>query len=92
MATAIRSPALRKSSRVVPVIDAREGQHHMHATFAIESMTRPAPGIMSQRVRIHDELAATTAPRDERQAERLRFRRPPPRNPVSNEPNSLEVE
>ena len=64
----------------------------MHATFAIESNDSPAPGIMSQPVRIHDEPAATTAPRGERQAARLRFRGPPPRNAVSNEPTRLEVE
>ena len=73
-------------------IRAREGHHHMHTTFAIESNDSPAPGIMPEPVRVHDQPAATTAPRGERQAARLRFRGPATRNPVSNEPTKLEVE
>ena len=64
----------------------------MHTTFAIESNDSPAPGIMPEPVRVHDQAAATTAPRGERQAARLRFRGPATRNPVSNEPTKLEVE
>ena len=33
----------------------------MHTTFAIESNDSPAPGIMPEPVRVHDEPAATTA-------------------------------
>jgi hypothetical protein len=64
----------------------------MHATFAIESNDSPAPGIMPEPVCVHAQPAAMTAPRGERQAARLRFRGPPSRNPVSNEPNRLEAE
>ena len=81
-----------KSTRIVRwVIRAREGQHHMRATFAIESMTRRPPGSCPS-------LSASTmnSPRRPRRAAsdaaRVRFRGPPRRNPVSNEPNSLEVE
>jgi hypothetical protein len=74
------------------VIRAPDGQHHMRVAFAIESNDAPAPEIMSQPVRFHDEPAPPTAPRGERQEARLRFRGPPPRNPVNNEPTRLEVE
>jgi hypothetical protein len=74
------------------VIRAGEGHYRMHATFAIESNDSPAPGIMPEPVRVHDQPAATTASRGERQAPRLRFRGRATRNPVSNEPTKLEVE
>jgi hypothetical protein len=82
-----------KSTRVPRVvIRAREGHHHMLTTFAIESNDSPAPGIIPGQVRVHDEPAATTAPRDEREAAGLRVRGPATRNPVSNEPTRPEVE
>jgi hypothetical protein len=64
----------------------------MHTTFAIESNDSPAPGIMPEPVRVHDEPATATPPRGVRQAARPRFRGPATRNPVSNEPTRLEVE
>ena len=64
----------------------------MHTTFAIESNDSPAPGIIPEPVRMHDQPAAPTAPRGERQVARPRFRGPATRNPVSNEPTKLEVE
>ena len=64
----------------------------MRTTFAIESSDSPAAGNTSEPVSIHDEPTARTAPRHDRQAARLRFRGPPPRNPVSNEPTKVEVE
>jgi hypothetical protein len=62
------------------------------ATFAIESNHSVAPGIMPEPVRVHDEPAATIAPRGERQAARLRLRGPATRHPLSSEPTKLEVE
>ncbi len=63
----------------------------MHTTFAIESNDSPAPGIMPEPVRVHDQPAAMTAARGARQAARLRFRGRATRNPVNNEPTKLEV-
>jgi hypothetical protein len=74
------------------VIHAGEGHHRIHASFATEANDSPAPGIMPEPVRVHDQPAATTASRGERQAPRLRFRGRPTRNPASNEPTKLEVE
>jgi hypothetical protein len=59
---------------------AREADHHMHTTFAIESGASPAPGMIPEPVRVHDQPGATTAPRDERQAARRRVRGPATRN------------
>ncbi len=73
---------------------AREGDHHMHTTFAIESDDSPAP-------RHHPGARARprSTPRDDRAARRaggptlpLWFGGPAARNPVSNEPTKLEVE
>ena len=64
----------------------------MHTTFAIESNDSPAPGIIPEPVRVHDQPAAMTAPRGERQSARLRFRGPAAQHRVSNEPAKLEVE
>ena len=50
----------------------------MHTTFATESNDSPAPGIIPEPVRMHDQPAATTAPPGERQAARPRFRGRPP--------------
>lgn len=72
------------------VIGAREGHHHAHTTFAIESGESRAPALMLEPVR--DEPAARTAPRGERRALRLRFRRPVTRNPVTDERSRLGVE
>jgi hypothetical protein len=97
-ATSRTSSQRRKSrslngTRTPPlVIRAREGHHRMHTTFAIESNDVPAPGITPEPVRVHDEPAATAAPRGVPQSARLRFRGPPTRNPMSNEPTKLEVE
>jgi hypothetical protein len=63
----------------------------MHIIFAIESDESPAPGIIPA-VRVHDEPAATTAPRGERRAARFRFRGPATRNPVSDERSRLGLE
>jgi hypothetical protein len=72
------------------MIGAREGHHHVHTTFAIESSESPAPGIMPEPVRVHDEPAATTAPR--RAGGTTLFSWPVARNPVTDEPTGLEVE
>ena len=74
------------------VIRTREGHHHMHTAFAVESNDSPAPGVMLGAVGVHDEPAALTAPPAERPAARPRSRDPATRNPVSNEPTDLEVE
>ena len=63
----------------------------MHSTFAIESNDSPAPGIMPEPVRVHDQPAEMTAPRGERQGARLRFRGPAAQHRVSNEPAKLTV-
>jgi hypothetical protein len=86
-----KSRSLKSTRTPRLVIRAREGHHHLHTTFAIESNDSPAPGIMPEPVRVHDEPAAPTA-RGKRQAARLRFRGRPTRNPVSDEPAKLEVE
>jgi hypothetical protein len=72
------------------MISAREGPHHMHTTFAIESNDSPAAGIIPEPVRVHDE-PARIAPRGERRAARLRFRGRATRNAVRDEPMKLEV-
>ena len=90
-ATEEPSPKSTRTPRLV--IRAREGHHHMHSsTFAIESNESPAPGIMREPVRVHDQPAAMTASRGERWGARLRFRGPAARNPVSDEPAKLGVE
>ena len=86
------SRSLKEHSDAALGDPAREGQHHLHPTFAIESNDSPAPGIMPEPVRLRDEPVATTAAGGERQAAGLRFRGPATRNPVSNEPAKLEVE
>ena len=86
-----KSRSLKSTRTPRLVIRAREG-HHMHTTFAVESNDSPAPGIMPEPVRVHDEPAAMTAPRGERQVARLRFRGPAARSPVSNETIKPEVE
>jgi hypothetical protein len=43
------------------VIRAREGHHHLDTTFAIECNDSPAPGIIPEPVRVHDERAAKPA-------------------------------
>jgi hypothetical protein len=58
------------------VIRAREGNHHLHTTFATESNDSPAPGIMPEPVRVHDEPVPMTALHGDRQAARLRSRGP----------------
>jgi hypothetical protein len=85
-----KSRSLESSRTRRLVIGAREGHHRVHTTFAIESSESPAPGIMPEPVRVHDEPAATTAPR--RAGGTTLFSWPPTRNPVSNEPTGLEVE
>jgi hypothetical protein len=87
-----RSRALKGTRTLRLVIRAREGHHHMHTGFASESNDSPAPGIMPEPVRVHDQPVATDAPRAVRQAARLCFRGPATRNPVSNEATKLEVE
>ena len=70
------------------VIAARESHHDIHTTFAIECNHSPAPGIMPEPVRVHDEPVAMTAPPG--QAARRRYRAPATRNPVTNEPTKLQ--
>ena len=64
----------------------------MHTTFAIEAKDSPAPGIMPEPVRVHDEPAAMTTPRGVPRAAGLPFRGLGTRNRVSNEATDLEVE
>jgi hypothetical protein len=88
-----RKSRFLKSTRMPRlVIGAREGHHHVHTTFAIESKDSPAPGIIPESVRVHDEPGATTAPRGVRRAARLRFRGPATRTPVTDERSRLGVE
>ena len=81
-----------EAQRAHHLIRAREAQHHNYKTFAIESNDSPAPGIMPERVRVHDQSAARNRPLGERQAAGLRVRGPATRNLVGNEPIKLEVE
>jgi hypothetical protein len=78
------------AQRAHHVIRAREAHHHIHTTFAIESNDSPAPGIMPEPVRVHDQPAARTAPR--RAGGTTLFSWPARRRPMSNEPTKLEVE
>ncbi len=87
-----KSRFLRSARTLRLVIRAREGHHHTHTTFTIESKESPAPGIMPEPVRVHDRPAAITAPRGVRQAARLRFRGPATRHPVGIERAKPEVE
>jgi hypothetical protein len=41
--------------------DSRRGRFHMPTTFAIESNDSPAPGIIPEPVRVHDQPTASTA-------------------------------
>jgi hypothetical protein len=87
-----KSRSLKSARALRLVIGAREGHHDVHTTFAIESNDSPAPGIMPEPVRVHDEPGATTAPRGERRVARLRFRGPATGNPVTDERSRLGVE
>jgi hypothetical protein len=80
------------AQRADHLIRAREGHHHTHTTLAIESNGSPAPGIMPEPVRVHDELAERTAPPAERLAARRRVRVPATPKPVSDEPTKVQVE
>jgi hypothetical protein len=84
-----RTPRLAIAPR--EAIRAREGQPHMHTTFAIESNDSLPPGIMPGSVSVHDEPAVTTAPRGEREAERPRSRALASEHSVGKEPTKLEV-
>jgi hypothetical protein len=65
----------------------------MHATFAIESNDSPAPGIMPEPVRAHDQPAAPTRHAVRRASGRTTpLSWPGQQNPVSNEPAKLVVE
>jgi hypothetical protein len=86
---AMQRQATDDAKRAHHVIRARETHHRIHATFAIESNDSPAPGIMPEPVRVHDEPAAPTAASGNRTTP---FRGPATRSPVSNEPAKLEVE
>jgi hypothetical protein len=81
-----------ESTQMPPLmISAREGPHHMHTTFAIESNDSPAAAIIPEPVRVHDE-PARIAPRGERRAARLSFRGRATGNAVRDEPMKLEVQ
>ena len=64
----------------------------MHTTFAIESNDSPAPGIIPEPVRMHDQAAAMTAPPGRATGRTTPFSWPGHPKPVSNEPAKLEVE
>jgi hypothetical protein len=73
-------------------IHAREPRHHTHTTFAIESNDSPAPGIMPELVRVHDERAERAAPAgDRRGAAQPCVRGLATQYRVSDEPRKLEV-
>jgi hypothetical protein len=79
------------AQRADHAIRAREGHHHTGTTLAIESNGSPAPGIMPEPVRVHDQPAAMSAPRGERPIARRRIRGPATRDLASDEPTKLEV-
>jgi hypothetical protein len=88
---------LESGARPRRVVGARGGHRHLHTTFAIESNDSPAPGIMPEPVRVHNEPAATTTRRGDRQATRLRFRGRDTRDSLAarnprNEPTRLEAQ
>jgi hypothetical protein len=79
-----KSRSLRSSGTSRLVIRAREGHHHMHTTFAMESNDSPVPGIMPEPARVHDEPAAPNRRAERRAARRARVLSPPgQRNSVS---------
>jgi hypothetical protein len=73
---ATKSRSLKSTRPPSLAVRAREGSDQAHTTFPIESNDSPVPGIMPEPVRVHDQPAAMTAPRGERQGARLRFRAP----------------
>jgi hypothetical protein len=87
-----RKSRSRKSTRTPRlVIRAGEGDDRMHATFATGSNDSPAPGIIPEPVRVHDD-----PPRRPRRAASGRphdsvFVADHPK-PAENEPTKLEVE
>jgi hypothetical protein len=87
-----KSRSLKRTRTSRLAVRAHEGHDQVHPTFPIESNDSPAPGIMPEPVRVHDQPAAMTAPRGERLGARLRFRGPTAQHRVSNEPAKLEVE
>jgi hypothetical protein len=87
-----RSRSLKSTRTPSLALRAREGHHHMHTMFAIESDDSPAPGIIPESVRVHDEPGATTLPRGVRRAARLRFCGPATRNPATRERSRSGVE
>jgi hypothetical protein len=88
-----KSRSLKSTRTPRLVICAREGHHHTHTAFAIESNDSPAPGIMPEPVRVHDQPAAPTRHAARRAAGRTTpLSWPGHRNPVSNEPAKLVVE
>jgi hypothetical protein len=72
------------------VIGTREGHHHMHTTFAIESNDSPAPGVIPEPVRVHDGPAATTVASWRAAGRAAAFSWPG--HPVGNAPIKLEVQ
>ena len=91
-----RTPSQRRKARALessrtprPVIRARECRHFMRTTFAIESNDSPAPGIMPEPVRVHDQPAAKTVWRAAGRATPSWWRSA--RNPGQQRPTKLEV-
>ena len=69
-----KSRSLKSTPTPRLAVRAREGHDQVHTTFPIESNDSPVPGIMPEPARVHDQPAAMTAPRGERQDAQLRFR------------------
>jgi hypothetical protein len=72
-------------------IRAREAHHHVHTMFAMECNDSPAPGIMPEPVRVHDEPAERTAARGDRHAAQPDVRGPGHPRPRERRANKLEV-
>jgi hypothetical protein len=81
---ATEEPTPAKRSDAAPG-DPRSGSFHMDTTFAIESHYSPAPGIIPEPVRVHDQPASPTGRAARRAAGRATksFSSPGRRNPVS---------
>ena len=64
--------------------DSRSGSFHVHTTFAVESRDSPAPGIIPESARVHDQPVTPTGRTEWRAAGRASKPIPSPghRNPV----------
>jgi hypothetical protein len=88
---ALKADQTARRSRAASRNSSQRRNRRWRTTFAMESYDSPAPGIMPEPVRVHDEPAVTSAARSEQPTARFRFRSRATRNSVGNEPTKLAV-